>query len=644
VLHMPAFNTAPHGPAFTSVNGPSSVSPTEDQKPPIVAKSSTWSPASRGPETSYHSPRSDTSPSTVSSRDRSPESVNKRRRSASEEETILRRSPGELVAGSRQLPNPFQSVSRDTHTTTMDAPQQPSLPPLGRPDAERRWQTEPRELPHTGHQHFDQREPRPAESARPSVPSDTHARIGSAGETDPDDANTTEVTRAGVQVELKKRKRQFANRTKTGCGTCRRRKKKCDEAKPECNNCTRGGFVCEGYANKVPWTKNGPAKAPPALQAKERLSAIPACPGCNRPHIPHCAPHATEAAYLPDIRSANGQERKPWNNWPEPTPPPPPPVRAPYPPEAPPPAPVQYSQPPPSQHERHLSHEHQAPPPPQQSLHQQSSRVYHHAPSMSHIPTSSPAPAPAPVLTSKTVVPQQHHVTQHHPRPPPLPTTLPPAQSPVRFPPTSSLMYRSEKDKMLAGEPFLPFDRILIDERHQCMGAQQNFNNTAYASNQFSKQTREGLFKTILAARWIPPRKDANDVISHLGSNVYVVAPFTCDYGYHLNIADNVVIGSDCHLHDSARICIGRNTKIGARVTIQTLKTPTDTKSLKGSNGTEIAQEVHIGENVYIGDNCVIEAGVKIGENTIVRPGSVVSHTLPPNCVAQGNPANILPN
>lgn len=164
------------------------------------------------------------------------------------------------------------------------------------------------------------------------------------------------------------------------------------------NNCTRGGFVCEGYANKVPWTKNGPAKAPPALQAKERLSAIPACPGCNRPHIPHCAPHTTEAAYLPDIRSANGQERKPWNSWPEPTPPPPPPVRALYPPEAPPPAPVQYSQPPPSQHERHLSHEHQAPPPPPppQPLHQQSSRVYHHAPSMSHIPTSSPAPAPAP--------------------------------------------------------------------------------------------------------------------------------------------------------------------------------------------------------------------------------------------------------
>jgi Zn(2)-Cys(6) binuclear cluster domain-containing protein len=56
----------------------------------------------------------------------------------------------------------------------------------------------------------------------------------------------------------------FTNRTKTGCITCRRRKKKCDEGKPHCenlplmgggfffliwlgNNCVRGGFPCAGY-------------------------------------------------------------------------------------------------------------------------------------------------------------------------------------------------------------------------------------------------------------------------------------------------------------------------------------------------------------------------------------------------------------
>ncbi|KAJ2973897.1 hypothetical protein NQ176_g6342 [Zarea fungicola] len=41
-------------------------------------------------------------------------------------------------------------------------------------------------------------------------------------------------TNAVVQLDPKKRKRNFSNRTKTGCLTCRRRKKKCDEAKPEC--------------------------------------------------------------------------------------------------------------------------------------------------------------------------------------------------------------------------------------------------------------------------------------------------------------------------------------------------------------------------------------------------------------------------
>lgn len=39
---------------------------------------------------------------------------------------------------------------------------------------------------------------------------------------------------SGVQVDHRRRKRVFSNRTKTGCLTCRRRKKKCDEQKPDC--------------------------------------------------------------------------------------------------------------------------------------------------------------------------------------------------------------------------------------------------------------------------------------------------------------------------------------------------------------------------------------------------------------------------
>ena len=41
-----------------------------------------------------------------------------------------------------------------------------------------------------------------------------------------------------LQHDPKKRKRNFSNRTKTGCLTCRKRKKKCDEEKPECKTQT----------------------------------------------------------------------------------------------------------------------------------------------------------------------------------------------------------------------------------------------------------------------------------------------------------------------------------------------------------------------------------------------------------------------
>lgn len=36
-------------------------------------------------------------------------------------------------------------------------------------------------------------------------------------------------------------------RVRTGCLTCLRRRVKCDEAKPFCNRCSAGNFVCEGY-------------------------------------------------------------------------------------------------------------------------------------------------------------------------------------------------------------------------------------------------------------------------------------------------------------------------------------------------------------------------------------------------------------
>ncbi|KAK0114768.1 hypothetical protein ONS95_014251 [Cadophora gregata] len=49
-------------------------------------------------------------------------------------------------------------------------------------------------------------------------------------------------------------------RSKTGCITCRKRKKKCDETKPGCLNCEKNSVTCEGYPEKTIW-KSGKEKA-----------------------------------------------------------------------------------------------------------------------------------------------------------------------------------------------------------------------------------------------------------------------------------------------------------------------------------------------------------------------------------------------
>jgi acetyltransferase-like isoleucine patch superfamily enzyme len=48
--------------------------------------------------------------------------------------------------------------------------------------------------------------------------------------------------------------------------------------------------------------------------------------------------------------------------------------------------------------------------------------------------------------------------------------------------------------------------------------------------------------------------------------------------------------------------------------------------------------------NNFIGNNAVILKGVTIGKNTIIGACSVVTHSIPSNCVAAGNPCEVIMN
>lgn len=62
----------------------------------------------------------------------------------------------------------------------------------------------------------------------------------------------------------------------------------------------------------------------------------------------------------------------------------------------------------------------------------------------------------------------------------------------------------------------------------------------------------------------------------------------------------------------------------------------------KRRNQIEIDLPIKIGNDVWIGGNVVILAGVTIGNNVVIGAGSVVTKDIPDNVVAVGNPCRII--
>lgn len=54
------------------------------------------------------------------------------------------------------------------------------------------------------------------------------------------------------------------------------------------------------------------------------------------------------------------------------------------------------------------------------------------------------------------------------------------------------------------------------------------------------------------------------------------------------------------------------------------------------------SEKVVLEDNVFVGSRSIILRGVRIGRNTIIGAGSVVTHDIPPNSVAAGNPCRVI--
>lgn len=168
---------------------------------------------------------------------------------------------------------------------------------------------------------------------------------------------------------------------------------------------------------------------------------------------------------------------------------------------------------------------------------------------------------------------------------------------------------------LLEEREYLAWDAHMIEEREKAMRLTLRFNTTG------EKAALEELFNRPL-------------------EDVFIGAPLHCNYGGgFLRFGHRVFINANCTFQPAGGVEIGDDVYIGSDVKFYTTIHPIDPEERATHKAT--VRPIRIGAKVWIGGGAVILPGVEIGEGTTIGAGSVVTRSIPPRCVAVGNPCRV---
>jgi acetyltransferase-like isoleucine patch superfamily enzyme len=118
-----------------------------------------------------------------------------------------------------------------------------------------------------------------------------------------------------------------------------------------------------------------------------------------------------------------------------------------------------------------------------------------------------------------------------------------------------------------------------------------------------------------------------------------------------IEIGDDTGISSAC-LWAKQRITIGNRVKIGGDCILMDTDAHNLDYSVRASKEkigkygkdslTSASAPIVIEDDVLIGTRCIILKGVTIGARSIIGSGSVVTKSIPADCIAAGNPCKVI--
>lgn len=137
--------------------------------------------------------------------------------------------------------------------------------------------------------------------------------------------------------------------------------------------------------------------------------------------------------------------------------------------------------------------------------------------------------------------------------------------------------------------------------------------------------------------------RDGGQVV--IGDNTHVLRDSVLETGQ----GGTITIGSDTFLHPRSQvmayighISIGEHTAIAPNCAFYTYNHGIKAGELIKKQPLESRGDIHIGDGVWLGFGVIVLDGVTIGDGAVIGAGSVVTHDVPANAIAIGNPARVV--